>query len=165
LEFNIEWSPMTKTAETIEWTINQEKYEIYHGLCARFELHDIVPHWLMVTHEIDGQVGESNHKKLQPYKQVLPQTLSVPLVGVWEQVVTKYNWEHEDETETLATFAKTLKAFFACHSTKDDQLELVSVICYASKPESVKVQLFLSIERVWIGYLEMSQLSLMLSLI
>jgi hypothetical protein len=43
------------------------------------------------------------------------------LVGVWEQVATEYNQAHEDKDETLATLAKTLKAFFACHSTEDDQ--------------------------------------------
>jgi flagellar biosynthesis protein FliP len=64
------------------------------------------------------------------------------LVGVWEQVVTEYNKTHEDEDEFLATFGKTLKAFFASHSTEDDQHKLVSVIKNASKPEDMKVQPF-----------------------
>jgi hypothetical protein len=34
------------------------------------------------------------------------------------------------------------QSVFACHSTEDDQHELVSVICYASKPEDMKVQTF-----------------------
>jgi hypothetical protein len=58
-------------------------------------------------------------------------------IGWCLQVVSEYNKAHEDEDET---FAKTHKAFFACHSTKDDQHELV--IHYASKPENMKVQLF-----------------------
>jgi hypothetical protein len=120
LEFNIEWSPMGKTSETIKWTINKEKYEIYHGLCMRFELHEIILYCLMVIHKINRQISENDNKKLSSCEQVLPQTLSIPLVGVWEQVVTEYNQAHEDEDETLPTFAKTLKAFFACHSTEDN---------------------------------------------
>jgi hypothetical protein len=65
-----------------------------------------------------------------------------PLVGVWGQVVIEYNKANPDEDETLASFAKTLKAFFACHCTEDDQHELVSVICYAQKPDHMKVQPF-----------------------
>jgi hypothetical protein len=65
-----------------------------------------------------------------------------PLVGVWEQVVTEYNQANQDEDESLATFAKTLKVFSACHSTEDDQHELVSVIRYTTKPEKMKVQPF-----------------------
>jgi hypothetical protein len=89
--------------------ILKEKYEIYHGLYTRFELHE---------------------------------TLSIPLAGVWQQVVVDYNKANADEDETLASFAKTLKAFFACHSTEDDQHEFVRVICYAQKPEHMKVQPF-----------------------
>jgi hypothetical protein len=96
----------------------------------------------MVIHKIDGQVGDHDNKKLQSYKQVLPRTLFIPLVGVWEQVVVEYNKANPDEDETLASFAKTLKAFFACHSTEDDWHELVSVIRYAQKPENMKVQPF-----------------------
>jgi hypothetical protein len=108
LEFNIDWTPATKTLETIKWVISKEKYEIYHGLCTRFELHEIILHCLMVIHKIDGQVGDHDNKKLQSYKQVLPQTLSIPLVGVWEQMVVEYNEANLDEDETLASFAKTL---------------------------------------------------------
>jgi hypothetical protein len=74
---------VTKTSETIKWMISKEKYEIYHGLCTQFELHEkITLYCLMVLHKIDGQVGDNDHKKLQLYKQVLPQTLSILLVGV-----------------------------------------------------------------------------------
>jgi hypothetical protein len=73
---------------------------------------------------------------------VIPRTLSIPLVGVWNQVVTEHTVANEDETETLATFAQLLKAFFACHSTEDDRHELVSFIRYASKPDDMKVQTF-----------------------
>jgi hypothetical protein len=140
--FNIDWTPATKTSETIKWLISNEKYEIYQGLCTRFELHEIMPHCLMVIHKVDGQVGDHDNKKLSSYKQVLPRTLSIPLVGVWEQVVVEYNQANPDEDESLASFAKTLKAFFACHSTEDDRHELVSVIRYAQKPENMKVQPF-----------------------
>jgi hypothetical protein len=138
-KFNIDWTPASKTLETIKWVISKEKYRIYHGLCTRFILHEIIPHCLMVIHKIDGQVGHHDNKKLQSYKQVLPRTLSIPLVGVWQQVVVEYNEANVDEDESLASFAKTLKAFCACHSTEDDQHELVSVICYAQKPEHMKV--------------------------
>jgi hypothetical protein len=73
---------------------------------------------------------------------VLPQTLSIPLVGVWDQVVTEYNKDHEDDSDSLVTFAKLLKVFIACQSTEDNQHELVSVMHYASKPEDMKVQTF-----------------------
>jgi hypothetical protein len=104
-------SPLAaRTLETIKWTINKEKYEIHHGLCTKFELNNIMTHCLMVVHKIDGLIGDSDHKKLQSCKQMLPQTLSIPLVGVWDQIVTEYN---KDESDSLATFAKLLKAFFA----------------------------------------------------
>jgi hypothetical protein len=90
---------------------SKEKYEIYQGLCTRFELHEIIPHCLMVIHKIDGQVGDHDNKKL-------PRTPSIPLVGVWEQVVMEYSEANLDEDETLASFVKTLMAFFACHSTE-----------------------------------------------
>jgi hypothetical protein len=118
--FMLDWVAATKTTETIKWAINKEKYKIYHGLCTKFELIDIMTHCLMVVHKIDGQVGEHDSKKLQLYKQVISRTLSIPLVGVWNQVVTEHTTAHEDETETLATFAQLLKAFIACHSTEDD---------------------------------------------
>jgi hypothetical protein len=138
-QFNIDWTPASKTSETIKWVISKEKYEIYHGLCTRFELHEIIPHCLMVIHKINGQVGDHDNKKLQSYKQVLPRTLSIPLVGVWEQVVVEYYEANPDEDETLASFAKTLKDFFTCHSMEDNRHELVSVICYAQKPDHMKV--------------------------
>jgi hypothetical protein len=81
-------------------------------------------------------------RKLQSYKQVLPRTLSIPLVGVWEQVVQEYKAANPDEDESLESFAKTLKAFIACHATEDDRHKLVSVIQYASKPDNMKVQPF-----------------------
>jgi hypothetical protein len=118
------------------------KFEIHQGLCTRFELHEIILHCLMVVHKIDGQVGDHKNKKLQSYKQVMPQTLSLPLVAVWEQVVTEYNKENPDEDESLGTFGKILKKFFACHSTEDNRHELASVIRYAIKPETMKVQPF-----------------------
>jgi hypothetical protein len=138
-EFTINRTLVNKTSEAIKWNINEERSEIYHGLCTRFELHEILPHCLLVIHKIDGQVGDHIHKKLQSYNQVPPQTLSIPLVGVWEQVIQEYNKANADEAESLASFAKTLKAFIACHSTEDDQHELVSVIRYASKPDNMKV--------------------------
>jgi hypothetical protein len=79
----------------------------------KFELSDIMTHCLMVVHKIDGQISENDHKKLQSYKQVLLQTLL-------DQVVTEFNKDHKDDPESLTTFAKLLKAFFACHSTEDD---------------------------------------------
>jgi hypothetical protein len=57
-EFTINWTPVNKTSETIKWNINKEKYETYQGLCTRFELHEILPHCLLVIHKIDGQVGD-----------------------------------------------------------------------------------------------------------
>jgi hypothetical protein len=57
---------------------------------------NLMTHCLMVVHKIDGQISENDDKKLQSYKQVLWQTLSLPLVGVWDQVVTKFNKDHED---------------------------------------------------------------------
>jgi hypothetical protein len=133
---------VTKSSETIKWTISKEKYKIYHGLCNRFELHEIMLHCLMVMHKIDGQVGDHDNKKLQTYKTVLPWTLSIPLVRVWEQVVVEYNQDNLDEEESLGTFAQIPKKFFAAHLTEDDQHELVSVICYAVKLEKMKVQPF-----------------------
>jgi hypothetical protein len=132
-EFNINWTPASKTSETIKWVISKEKYEIYHGLCTRFELHEIILHCLMVIHKIDGQVGDQDNKKLLSHKQVLAQTLSIPSVGVWEQVIVEYNQANPDEDESLASFAKTLKAFFACHSTEDNCHELVSVVMRKSQ--------------------------------
>jgi sulfur relay (sulfurtransferase) DsrC/TusE family protein len=104
----IKWILVTKPSETIKWTISKEKYEIYHGLCLWFELHKIIPHCLMVMHKIDGQVGDNDNKNLQLYKQVLPQTLSIPLVGVWAQLVMEFNQANQDDDESLETFAKTL---------------------------------------------------------
>jgi hypothetical protein len=86
--------------------------------------------------------GDHDNKKLQSYKQVLPQILSIPLVGAWEQVVMEYSQANLDKDESLASFAKTLKVFFACHLTEDDQHELVSVIRYATKLNNMKVQPF-----------------------
>jgi hypothetical protein len=60
----------------------------------------------MVIHKIDRQVGDHDNKKLQSYKQVLPRTLSIPLVGVWEQVVMEYKQANLDKDESLASFAK-----------------------------------------------------------
>jgi hypothetical protein len=119
-EFKIDWSPVTKTSETIKWTINKEKFKIHHGLCNRFELHEIIPHCLTVMHKIDGQVGDSDTKKCQSYKSIMPRTLSIPLAGVWKQVVVEYELENPDEDDTVATFKEILKAFFAAHLTEDD---------------------------------------------
>jgi hypothetical protein len=110
-EFTIAWLPATKTSEMVKWMINKEKFEIHHRLCTKFVLHDIMTHCLMVVHKSDGQISENDHKKLQSYKQVLLQTLSLPLVGVWDQVVTECNKDHKDEPESIPTSAKLLKAF------------------------------------------------------
>jgi hypothetical protein len=59
LAFTIDWVSTTKTTETIKWVINEEKFEIYCGLCTKFELIDIMTHCLTVVHKIDGQVGEN----------------------------------------------------------------------------------------------------------
>jgi hypothetical protein len=69
LDFTIDWLLTPKTAETIKWMLNEEKYEIHHGLCTKFELNDIMTHCLMVIHKIDGQVGESDNKKLASVAQ------------------------------------------------------------------------------------------------
>jgi dolichyl-phosphate-mannose--protein O-mannosyl transferase len=61
--FTLDWVAAAKTTETIKWAINKEKYEIYHGLCTKFELIDIMTHCLMVVHKIDGQVSKYDHKK------------------------------------------------------------------------------------------------------
>jgi hypothetical protein len=71
-------------------------------------------HCLTVVHKIDGP----GNKKLQLYKQWIPQTLSIPLVRVWNQVVTEYTTDHKDETETLATFAQMLKSFLLVTAPK-----------------------------------------------
>jgi hypothetical protein len=141
-EFKIDWSPATKTSETIKWSIHKEKFEIHHGLCNRFELHEIIPHCLTVMHKIDGQVGDSDTKKAHSYKAIMPRTLSIPLAGVWKQVAIDYELENPDEDDTVATFKEILKAFFAAHSTEDDRHELASVIRYAVKPTGMKVQPF-----------------------
>jgi hypothetical protein len=70
-----------------------------------------MPHCLMVMHKIDGQVGDNDNKRLQSYKTVMPRTLSIPLVGVWEQVVAEYNQENPDEEESVDTFTQILKKF------------------------------------------------------
>jgi hypothetical protein len=123
-----------KTSETIKWSIHEDKFEIHQGLCVKFALHDIIAHCLTVVHKIDSQVSDNDQKKLQSYKQVLPRTLLIQLMGVWEQVVAEMD---QEEDESLATFTKTLKPFFRCktlkpffrcHSTEDDQHELVSTI-------------------------------------
>jgi hypothetical protein len=101
-----------------------------------------MPYCLTVMHKIDGQVGDYDNKKLQSYKTVMPRTLSIPLVGVWEQVVAKYEVDNLDEDESLATFTQMLKKFFVGHLTEDDRHELVSVIQYAIKPEGMIVQPF-----------------------
>jgi hypothetical protein len=153
-EFQIDWSPATKTSETIKWTISKEKFEIHHGLCNRFELHEIMLHCLTVMHNIGGQVGNSDTKKFQSYKTIMPRTLSIPLAGVWKQVVAEYELDNPDEDDSVASFKELLKTFFAAHSTEDDQHKLVSVICYAVKPEGMKVQPFLSLEGIeWLCYL------------
>jgi hypothetical protein len=96
LEFQIDWSPATKTLETIKWTISKEKFEINHGLCNHFKLHEIMLHCLTVMHKLDGQVGDSDNKKLQSYKTIMPRTLSIPLAGVWKQVVAEYELDNLD---------------------------------------------------------------------
>jgi hypothetical protein len=58
----------------------------------------------MVVHKIDGQIGENDHKKLQSYQQGSPRTLLLSLVGVWDQVVTEFNKDHEDDPELLKAF-------------------------------------------------------------
>jgi hypothetical protein len=141
-EFQIDWSPAKKTSETIKWTIAKEKFEIHHGLCNRFELHEIIPHCLTVMHKIDGQVGDSDTEKFQSYKSIMPRTLSIPLARVWKQVVVEYELDNPDEDDSVSTFKELLKAFFAAHSTEDDRHELFSVIRYAVKPEGMKVQPF-----------------------
>jgi hypothetical protein len=154
LEFRIEWSPTTKTSETIKWTINKEKFEIHHGLCNRFELHEIIPHCLTVMHKIDGQVGDSDTKKCQSHKSIMPRTLSIPLAGVWKQVVIDYELENPDEADMVATFKEILKAFFTAHSTEDDRHELASVIRYAIKPDGMKVQPFFYRLKELNGYID-----------
>jgi hypothetical protein len=66
LEFNIEWSPTGKTLETIKWMINKEKYDIYHGSCMHFKLHEIILHCLMV---ITKSTGKSVKMKTNCYSQ------------------------------------------------------------------------------------------------
>jgi hypothetical protein len=68
-----------------------------------------------------------------------------PYLFPWSECGNRWSWNNQanpDEDESLASFAKTLKAFFACHSTEDDRHELVSIICYVQKPENMKVQPF-----------------------
>jgi hypothetical protein len=92
----------------IKWSMHKDKLEIHQGLCVKFELHDIITHWLTVLHKIDGQVGDNDQKKLQSYKQVLPWTLSILLVGVWEQVISEMD---QEEDESLATLLKLSRHF------------------------------------------------------
>jgi hypothetical protein len=99
-------------------------------------------------HKIDGQVGNSDTKKCQSYKSIMPRTLLIPLAGVWKQVDIDYELENPDEDDTVATFKEILKAFFAMHSTEDDRHKLASVIRYAIKPQGMKVQPFLSFEGI-----------------
>jgi hypothetical protein len=57
-------------------------------------------HCLMVVHKIDGQISENDHKKLQSYKQV---------VGVWDQVVTKFNKDHKDPLLLLLSCSRLFR--------------------------------------------------------
>jgi hypothetical protein len=143
-DFKIEWTPTTKTTETLRWTILRSKFEIHVVVLEQVELNDIVPHCLGVLHKIDGQVGlDSDDRHVTSYHQVLSRTMSMPLQSYWKQVITDYDETHEDAISTIDDFNAVLRAFFASHATEDDRHDLLESLRSAMKPETMKVHTFL----------------------
>jgi hypothetical protein len=142
-DFKIEWTPATKTTETLWWTIQRSKFEIHVIMLDQVELSDIVPHCLGVLHKIDGQVRlDDDDQRVTSYLQVLPRTMSMPLQAYWKQVLMDYDETHEDTITTIDDFNAALRAFFAGHATEDDRHDLLESLRSASKPKTMKVQTF-----------------------
>jgi hypothetical protein len=142
-DFKIEWTPATKTTETLQWTIQHSKFEIHVVMLEQVELNDIDPHCLGVLHKIDSQVGlDSDNRRVTSYLQVLSQTMSMLLQSYWKQVLTDYNKTHEDTITTINNINAALQAFFAGHATEDDCHDLLKSLQLASKPKTMKVQTF-----------------------
>jgi hypothetical protein len=112
--FKIEWTPATKTTETLLWTIQRSKLEIHVVMLEQVELNDIVPHCLGVLHKIDSQVGlDSDDQRVRFYLQVLPQTMSMLLQSYWKQVLTDYDKTHEDYELSLLVMQLKMTAMIS----------------------------------------------------
>jgi hypothetical protein len=143
-DFQIDWTPTTKTTKTLRWTCQKSKFEIHVVLLDQVKLNDIVTHCLGVLHKIDGQVGFDNkERRVTSYLQVLPCTMSMALQAYWKQVLQEFE-EANDNTpiSTVDTFNLVLKNFFAGHSTDDNHHDLIESLRSAIKPENMKVQTF-----------------------
>jgi hypothetical protein len=141
LDFQIDWTPTTKTTETLQWTHQKSKFEIHVVLLDQVELHDIVTHCLGVLHKIDGQVGfDDEERRVTSYLQVLPCTMSMVLQAYWKQILQEFEEANDGATiSTVDTFNSVLKHFFAGHSTDDDRHDLIESLRSAIKPENMKV--------------------------
>jgi hypothetical protein len=103
-KFNIEWSPMTKTAETIKWTINM-KFIMVSAQDLSYMILFLTALWSFIK-LIDKLV-----RAITRSSSCINKCCPEPSLSLWLGVVTKYNREHKDKLKTLATFAKTLMAF------------------------------------------------------
>jgi hypothetical protein len=138
--FPLELMPETKrNQETIKWTLGaNQKHEIVSTILNQFEPGYIVAHCLQVMHKVNTRVGDDDGRKFQSYRTVLPRTLSIPLLAVWENIQVDFPLQ----ANTVAAFHQQVRHFIAANATENDRLDLVAYLRKAQKPVTMNVQAF-----------------------
>jgi hypothetical protein len=91
--FPLEINSTTVRYERISWTLAaSERQEVYVPILAKYELHNITAHCMIVMSHIDAQVTTPAEPYLS-YRTVLPCTLSIPMLATWDNIVAETHWE------------------------------------------------------------------------
>jgi hypothetical protein len=73
--------------EHISWTLATSGcQEVYVPILAKYELHGITAHCMIVMSHIDAQVMTPGERYLL-YRTVLPRTLSILMLATWDNII------------------------------------------------------------------------------
>jgi hypothetical protein len=144
---NFEWelSPNREHETTIKWVVRKNKYEIHIPVLCRYELGHVTEHCLLVMHKINQEVGIDEATRYASYVAVLPRTLSVTLLSMWDNVLVEKPIVDDDVDGVHADitgFRTWIQLFIASNATDLDTHELLDFIRQSNKPRTMKVQAF-----------------------
>ena len=106
------------------------------------ELHDLLPHAMVIRSKVMTAVGTANHRSPSLYK-VYRRALSMVLSSVWNQVNQNADADATvDNDQTPEHFDARLKEFIRIHSTAEDRYELAQDLRTACKRRDLPVQAF-----------------------
>jgi hypothetical protein len=139
--FPLEINSTTIHYERISWTLAaSERQEVYVPILAKYELHNITAHCMIVMSHIDAQVATPNERYLS-YRTVLPRTLSIPMLATWDNIVAENPLGALQHN--VQGFHSQVHLFIKANATDDDRCELVNLIRHAPKPQTMGVGIFI----------------------